>query len=287
MLRSMTGFSKIEKEFEEGKIYGEARSLNNRYLELNIKVQKTDYLLEQRMREIAKKYLKRGRVDVSLKWERPENSYPVLKINENTVSQYLSLAEKMREKFGIRGTLTVETLLSLKDTILYEEQTPLQSERLLEAFEELLIGLDADRRREGKLIEEELEKGLNKLERMVEEIESHLPLAISDYEKRLKSKLSEFVGCVNEERILEEMVFYMEKCNMAEEISRLRGHIENFRNSMKGEGGVGRKLDFIIQEMIREANTIGSKSPDYYISERVISIKVEIEKMREQVQNVE
>lgn len=287
MLRSMTGFSKIEREFPGGKIYGEARSLNNRYLELNIRIQKTDYALEQKLREMAKKYIRRGRVDISLKWEKPENSYPVLKVNEHTVSQYLSLVQTLKERYGFEGSLSVESLLSFRDVIVYEEQVPLQEERLLEAFEELLKGLDSDRKREGRIIEEDLQKRLENVENIIKEIEVHFPYAMSQHEQRLRNKLKEFVNTVNEERLLEEMVLYMEKYDIAEEIARLMGHIENFRNSMKEDGGVGRKLDFIIQEMIREANTIGSKSPDYYTSERVIAIKVEVEKLREQVQNVE
>ncbi|MCX7857846.1 MAG: YicC family protein [Deltaproteobacteria bacterium] len=287
MLRSMTGFSKVEKEFPEVKIYGEARSLNNRYLELNIKIQKVDYLLEQKLREIAKKYLRRGRVDISLKWGRPENSYPMLKINEENVSQYISIAKSLKEKYGLPGSLSIEGLLSFKDVIMYEEHLPIQEEKVFEVFEELLRLLDADRKREGKVIEEDLRKRLANVRKAVEEIEIHFPLAMSQHEQRLKNKLKEATGVVSEERILEEMVIYMERYDMAEEISRLKGHIDNFENSMNEEESVGRKLDFIIQEMIRETNTIGSKSPDYFISEKVVIIKVEIEKLREQVQNVE
>jgi len=287
MLRSMTGFAKIEKEFPEGKIYGEARSLNNRYLELNIKIQKTDYSLEQKLREIAKKHLKRGRVDISLKWERPENSYPVLKVNEQTVSQYLNLLKELKERYELEGSLTVETLLTFKDVIVFEEQSAIQEERLLQTFEELLISLDLEKRREGLIIQEELEKRMNKIKDIVGELEAHFPHAMAQYEKKLRERLKELTTSINEERLLQEMVFYMEKHDIAEEISRLKGHIDNLEKSMREEAPVGRKLDFIIQEMIREANTIGSKSPDYFISQRVVDIKVEVEKMREQVQNVE
>lgn len=287
MLRSMTGFSKTELELKDGKLYGEARSLNSRYLEINVRLQRPDYLLEQKLREVAKKYLRRGRVDVAIKWERLDNyNFPV-KVNENAVSWYLALVRELKEKFGLEGSLDVETILSFRDVIVYEEQPFPQTEKVLELFEQLLLALDAERRREGKIIEEELQKILAQIESLLQEIENHLPEAISFHEKRLKDRLKELVNSINEDRILEETFLYIEKHNMAEEICRLRGHIENFKNSMKEDCAIGRKLEFITQEMLREANALGSKSPDYFISERVISIKVEIEKLREQLQNVE
>ncbi|MCS7280047.1 MAG: YicC family protein [Desulfobacterota bacterium] len=287
MVKSMTGFSKIEKDFPEGKIYGEARSLNNRYLELNIKIPKADFSLEQRLREIAKKYLRRGRVDVVLRWEKAIHSCPVPRVNEVAVSRYLELVRELKEKFGIEGSIGLENLFGLKDVIFYEEQPPPNETYLVEAFEELLRALDDERRREGRSIQEDLEKTLKRIGLFIDEIEIRIPHSRAQYEKKLKDKLKEAVGFVNEERLLEELLLYAERCDVAEEISRLRGHMENFISSMQQTEPIGRKLDFIIQEMLREANTIGSKSTDLYISERVVSIKVELEKLREQVQNVE
>lgn len=287
MLRSMTGFAKIEREVKEGRLIGEARSLNNRYLEVNIKIPKSDYSLEQKLRELVKKYLRRGKVDISFKLERSVDSHLKVKINEEVVAQYISLVKEIKKRFKLRNSLSLEALLSFKDVIQYEELSPLSEESIFEAFEEILKELDRERRKEGSMIEKELTERLDEMVRILREIEEHVPDAMLSWRERLRGKLRELKETVEEEKLLKEAIFYMEKFDISEEISRLKSHIENFRLSLREDLPLGRKLEFISQEMLREANTMGSKSPDYFVSERVVLLKLEIERIREQIQNVE
>lgn len=287
MLRSMTGFAKIEREVREGRLIGEARSLNNRYLEVNIKIPKSDYFLEQKLRELVKKYLRRGRVDISFKLERSTDSHLKVKINEEVVAQYISLVKEIKKRFKLRNSLSLEALLSFKDVIQYEELSPLSEESIFEAFEEILKELDRERRKEGSMIEKELTERLDEMVRILREIEEHVPDAMLSWKERLRGKLKELKETVEEEKLMKEAIFYMEKFDISEEISRLKSHIQNFRLSLREDLPLGRKLEFISQEMLREANTMGSKSPDYFVSERVVLLKVEIERIREQIQNVE
>jgi len=289
MLKSMTGFAKIEMEHSEGKITGEARSLNNRYLEVSIKLPRTDYHYEQRLRELVKRYIKRGKVDITMKWERTNNQYSILKINENALKQYMDLIGLLKHHFNIKGRISIDTILNFKDIIVFEENNTVTDEVLTPAFENLLVKLNEERIREGELIEADLTQRLEKISTDLQAIEKRWPRNVQSHEKKLKEKIMALAkaSTVDEVRILQELAIYMERVDIAEEIVRLKGHIENFKNTLHSSESMGRKLDFIIQEMVRETNTIGSKSNDLAINERVIQIKVEIEKMREQVQNVE
>jgi uncharacterized protein (TIGR00255 family) len=289
MLKSMTGFAKIEMDYNEGRIIGEARSLNNRYLEVNIKLPRTDYPYEQRLREFVKRYIKRGKIDITVKWERTNNPYSGLKINENALKQYIELIDTLKQNFGVKGSIRIDTVLNFKDIIAFEENNTVSEEALTPAFENLLIKLNEERAREGELIAADLKQRLQKITADLIAIEKRWPRSIQNHEKKLKEKIVELTKAptIDEVRILQELAIYMERVDIAEEIVRLKGHIENFKNTLQSSESIGRKLDFIIQEMVRETNTIGSKSNDLSINERVIQIKVEIEKMREQVQNVE
>ncbi len=285
----MTGFAKIEMDYNEGRIIGEARSLNNRYLEVNIKLPRTDYPYEQRLREFVKRYIKRGKIDITVKWERTNNPYSGLKINENALKQYIELIDTLKQNFGVKGSIRIDTVLNFKDIIAFEENNTVSEEVLTPAFENLLIKLNEERAREGELIAADLKQRLQKITADLIAIEKRWPRSIQNHEKKLKEKIVELTKAptIDEVRILQELAIYMERVDIAEEIVRLKGHIENFKNTLQSSESIGRKLDFIIQEMVRETNTIGSKSNDLSINERVIQIKVEIEKMREQVQNVE
>jgi uncharacterized protein (TIGR00255 family) len=289
MPKSMTGFAKIETECAEGKLYGEARALNNRYLEINIKLPKIDYTSEQKLRELVKAYVKRGKVDITVKWDKPFNNSGTPKINEIAVKQYLSLIETLKKDYNIKGDLTIENVLTFKDILAYEDNNNLTEDMLFISFENLLKRLDEERSKEGMLINDDLLIRLEEIESNIQEIEKRNPLTAKAHEEKLREKMLEVTQCssIDEVRVLQELAIYIERLDIAEEIVRLKGHLANFRETLASSESMGRKLDFIIQEMVRETNTIGSKSNDLLINERVIKIKVEIEKMREQAQNVE
>ncbi|NLW34724.1 YicC/YloC family endoribonuclease [Syntrophorhabdus aromaticivorans] len=289
MPKSMTGFAKVEMEYADGKVYGEARALNNRYLEINIKLPRIDYTGEQKAREIVRRYVKRGKADITIKWDRTSTAYGTARINEDVVRQYIGLVETLKQDYGLTGGLTVENILGFKDVIAYEESNGFAEDVLLAAVESLLARLDEDRTREGELIRADLSKRLEEIARSLGEIEERQPLTAKIHEERLREKMVEVTksSSIDEVRVLQELALYVERLDITEEIVRLKGHLDNFRSTLDTTGPMGRKLDFIIQEMVRETNTIGSKSNDLPINERVIKIKVEIEKIREQVQNVE
>lgn len=289
MPKSMTGFAKIEKEFPEGKITSEARSLNSRYLEINIRLPRADYASEQKLRELIKRHIKRGKVDITIKWEKAVDEMTIPKVNESIVRQYAAMVENLKEHYGVKGDLTIDNVFSLKDVFVYEENNSLSEEILMETSANLLILLNEERSREGKYISDDLNDRVQTIVMNLSEIEKGWPAVIKAHEEKLRGKIAEVTQsiAVDETRILQEIAIFMERLDISEEIVRLTGHLDNFRTTLSSTEPIGRKLDFIIQEMVRETNTIGSKSNDLYINERVIRIKVEIEKMREQVQNVE
>lgn len=289
MPKSMTGFAKTETECAEGKLYGEARALNNRYLEISIKLPKIDYASEQKLRDLVKTYVKRGKVDITIKWDKPFNNAGTPKVNEAVAKQYIGLIETLKQDYGLKGDLTIENILAFKDIIAYEENNNLTEDVLFIPFKNLLKRLDEERSREGAMIGDDLIKRLDEITSTIQEIEVRRPLTIKAHEEKLREKMLEITQCtsIDEVRVLQELAIYIERLDITEEIVRLKGHLANFRETLYSLDSMGRKLDFIIQEMVRETNTIGSKSNDLFINELVIKIKVEIEKMREQVQNVE
>ncbi len=285
----MTGFARIEKDYPEGKLSGEARSLNSRYLEIGIRLPKIDYFYEQKMRELVKKRTKRGKIDISVKWEKSSEQINIPKINENTIKQYAETVKALKKNFRLKGDLTVDNVFNLRDVFVYEENNNITEDKLVSCFEALLTELNNEREKEGRLIQEDLATRTGTILSNIIEIETRWPAMIKTHEEKLKEKILEVTKstAVDETRVLQEIAIYMERLDISEEIIRLKGHIDNFKTTLNSDDSIGRKLDFIIQEMVRETNTIGSKSNDLYINERVILMKVEIEKMREQVQNVE
>jgi uncharacterized protein (TIGR00255 family) len=283
----MTGFSKVEVENGEGKCYGEARSLNSRYLEISLKLPRSASSLESKLREMTKKVMKRGRLDVTIKWDRGDENLAIPTANDDAIRSYIALADHLKQTYDLTGSLTLNELMSFKDILVYEEKL-LPEQMLLDCFELLLQKLNEEREREGALVKADLLGRLDTIGENLALVERRWPEAIKNHENLLKERILEIShAVVDETKILQEMGFYMERLDIAEEISRLGGHVQHFRDTLESGEEIGRKLDFIIQEMVRETNTIASKSNDLFISERAILIKVEIEKMREQVQNVE
>lgn len=288
MPRSMTGFARVETETATGTLAAEARSLNSRYLELSLRLPRAASSLEQRVRELVKRHLKRGRVDVTVKWDRSETEFGTPTVNEDAIAWYVGLAGHLKDVYKLKGDLTVETVMGFKDIITYEEKQ-IDEEALFATLETLLQKLNDERAREGALIRDDLLGRITAISSALAEVEVRWPEVIRDHEQSLRQKIAEVTAQVpvDEMRILQELAIYMERLDIAEEISRLKGHLDHFRATVGGGGEIGRKLDFLIQEMVRETNTIASKSNDLAINERVIKMKVETEKLREQVQNLE
>ncbi len=292
MIKSMTGFGRCEAVTDECKISVEIKAVNHRYLDLSIKMPKKFNYFEAAMRTLLKDYIQRGKVDVFITYENYAEEKVDLKYNSSLAAEYMQSFEKMAEQFGIENDVKV-SMLSRCPEVFTMEQQPENEEHLwslLEpVFKKAAESFVETRVREGENLRKDLLGKLDYMLTIVDFIEEHSPKVLEDYRKKLEDKVREILRttAVDESRILTEVTIFADKICVDEETVRLRSHIEGMRKELLAGGGVGRKLDFIAQEMNRESNTILSKSSDLEISDRAIILKTEIEKVREQIQNIE
>ncbi len=292
MIKSMTGFGRYEAVTPEHKITAEMKAVNHRYLDLNIKMPKKFNYFEAGIRSLLKNYIQRGKVDVFIGYEDYTEEKLCLKYNGVLASEYMECFVKMQRQFGIENDVKVSMLAQMPE-VLSMEQAPEDEEQigkaLSEAIEEAAKRFVASRVQEGERLREDLLGKLNHMESLVDFIEERFPAVLTEYRAKLEDKVKELLenSLIDENRIAAEVTIYADKICVDEETVRLRSHIEATRKELNAGGSVGRKLDFIAQEMNREANTILSKSGDLEISDKAIDLKTEIEKVREQIQNIE
>ncbi|MBS1238678.1 MAG: YicC family protein [Deltaproteobacteria bacterium] len=186
MPKSMTGFARVEKEYEEGKLSGEARSLNSRYLEISIKLPRIDFFYEQKLRELVKKRVKRGKIDITMKWEKTSEQISIPKVNENTIKQYAETIKALKKSYKLKGHLTVDNIFSLRDVFVYEENNSVTEEKLVNCVETLLTELNSERAKEGQLIQEDLMARVATILSGLSEIETRWPATIKTHEEKLK-----------------------------------------------------------------------------------------------------
>ena len=292
MLKSMTGFGRSEIANESQKITVEMKAVNHRYCDINIKMPKKLSIFEAGIRNLLKKYIQRGKVDVFITYEDYTENNMVLKYNEELAAEYVRVLQKMGEQFGIENDVRVSALSRYSDVLTLEEQT-VDTDELWGVLEEALHKA-SEQFVEARLIEGENLKNdlVGKLDGMLEDvdfIEKRSPEILTEHRQRLEAKVKELLGdsTIDESRIVTETTIFADKICVDEEIVRLRSHITSTRNALIEGGSIGRKLDFIAQEMNREANTILSKANDLEVANRAINLKTEIEKVREQIQNIE
>ena len=289
MIKSMTGFGRCEAVTDECKISVEIKAVNHRYLDLSIKMPKKFNYFEAAMRTLLKDYIQRGKVDVFITYEDYTEDQVSLKYNSTLAAEYMKNFEKMAEQFGLEDDVTV-SMLSRCPEVLTMEQVPEDEEHMWAMLQEVLKGAAENfvetRLREG---ENHLIGKLDHMLSMVDFIEERSPKILEEYRQRLGDKVRELLqnSTIDESRILTEVTVFADKICVDEETVRLRSHIEGMKKELLAGGSVGRKLDFIAQEMNRESNTILSKSNDLEISDQGILLKTEIEKVREQIQNIE
>ena len=282
MLKSMTGFGRCEQVTDQYKISVEMKAVNHRYLDLGIRMPKKFSRFENAVRTFLKEYVKRGKVDLFISFEDYTESELCVRYNQRLAEEYVDCFKKMEEAFGLPNDMTVSALARLPE-VLTMEQVPEDEERLWEilsgALKEAAENLVHSREAEGEHLRQDLLEKLNYMEGLVAFIEERAPVILKEYRARLEDKVKELLdgSSIDEGRIAAEVVIYADKICVDEETVRLM---------MQGEN-VGRMLDFIAQEMNREANTILSKSSDPAISDQAIALKTEIEKIREQIQNIE
>lgn len=292
MIKSMTGFGRCEAVTDECKISVEIKAVNHRYLDLSIKMPKKFNYFEAAMRTLLKDYIQRGKVDVFITYEDYTEDQVSLKYNSTLAADYMKNFEKMAEQFGLEDDVTV-SMLSRCPEVLTMEQVPEDEEHMWAMLQEVLKGAAENfvetRLREGENLKNDLIGKLDHMLSMVDFIEERSPKILEEYRQRLGDKVRELLqnSTIDESRILTEVTVFADKICVDEETVRLRSHIEGMKKELLAGGSVGRKLDFIAQEMNRESNTILSKSNDLEISDQGILLKTEIEKVREQIQNIE
>ncbi len=292
MIKSMTGFGRYELVENNRKLTIEMKSVNHRYFDVNIKMPKKLSFFESSMRNILKNYAVRGKIDIYVTYEDLAGVDCNLKYNENLAKEYVKYYEKMVKEFNIRDDISASTLgrcpevLTMEDAAIDEEEICIIVEKTLNGACTLF---EESRKREGSQLSSDLVDKLNCMLKLVEIIEKRSPQVLSEYRKKLEDKMKEIFenSQIDDSRIASEVIIFADKICVDEEVVRLKSHIQNMKADISKGGEIGRKLDFIAQEMNREANTILSKANDLEITNIAINLKTAVEKIREQIQNIE
>lgn len=292
MIKSMTGFGRQEVTEGNRKFTVEIKSVNHRYLDVNIKMPKKLNFFESSIRSLLKEYMERGKVDLFISYEDYSEKNGALKYNEDIAGQYLAYLNKMAEHFKLENDIRVSTLSRYPEVFTMEEQT-IDEKELWSVLEKAIRGaceqFVASRIKEGEHLRADLCDKLDGMLTYVDFIEERSPVLLKEYKERLEEKVKELLGDkqIDDARIATEVTIFADKVCVDEETVRLKSHIKSTKETLMAGGSVGRKLDFIAQEMNREANTILSKANDLEISDIGINLKTDIEKVREQIQNIE
>ena len=292
MIKSMTGFGRCENLQGDRKFTVEMKAVNHRYFDVSVKMPKKLSFFESAIRGLLKEYMQRGKVDVFITYEDFTEENVSLKYNETIAGEYLKYYRQMAQTFGLEDNVKVTDLARCPEVLTMEEQTADEKE-IWAVLEVALRGaceqfVDA-RIREGEALKRDIFDKLDGMLKDVASIEERFPAIMAAYREKLNAKVQELLGDaqIEEGRLAAEVVLFADKICTDEETVRLKSHIEGMRAALEAGGGIGRKLDFIAQEMNREANTILSKANDLETSNLAINLKTEIEKVREQIQNIE
>lgn len=292
MIKSMTGFGRAEIEEDNRKICVEIKAVNHRYLDESIKMPKSFGMFEAPVRTVLKEYIERGKVDVYITFEDLGEENVTIRYNKQVAVEYLKYLREMKEDFELDDDIRLSTL-SRYPEVLTMEEAPADEESIWKTLEKA-VRAAAEKFRESRIKEGENLKAdlISKLDGMLEQvgvIEARSPEIVKAYQEKLENKIRELLGSreIDDARILTEVGIFADKICVDEEIVRLKSHIQAVKDELVKGGTVGRKLDFLAQEMNREANTTLSKANDLELSNTAINIKTEIEKIREQIQNIE
>lgn len=293
MIKSMTGFGK--GEYSDGKysVTVEIKSVNHRYADINVKIPRRYSFAEEKIKNQIKSSVSRGKLDVSVLIEALIDGDISVNLNTGIAEKYISNLKALKESYNLEGEITLELISSMPDVIRAVPDVEDEEEVMAvigKAVEIAVENLDLMRIKEGKKLAEDLHMRGDLIASYVKKTETKVPETVSNYKEKLNDRISELVSNkieVPEERILLEAAIFADKTNITEELVRLDSHIRQLHDILGADGSNGKKLDFLVQEMNREANTIGSKVSDIEMTGNVIEIKSEVEKIREQVQNVE
>lgn len=292
MIKSMTGFGRCELSEGERKVTVEIKTVNHRYLDVAMKMPKKLNFFDSAIRTVLKEYLQRGKVDVFVTYEDLSESNVSLVYNQKVAEQYVEYFRRMEEQFGLENDMKVSVLARCPEVLVMEEQQEDEEEIWL-LLEKAVRGacekVVETRVREGEALKKDLLAKLDEMRKMAAFIEDRSPQIMAEYRQKLEAKVQDLLSDAqtDEGRIAMEVTLFADKICVDEEIVRLRSHVEATKEALEAGGSIGRKLDFIAQEMNREANTTLSKANDLEISNCAIDLKTEIEKVREQIQNIE
>lgn len=294
MIKSMTGFGRGEYSDGKRNITVEIKSVNHRYSDVSVKMPRRYSFAEDKIKSTVKSKVRRGKIDVSVMVENITENDINIKLNEPIARQYCENLKILQDAFCLKGDISLELLANMPDVMKAIPDVEDESEiiaAILVPVEQAALNLEKMRSIEGeKLAEDLLKKGEN-IKALLDKIAIRAPLVVTDYMEKLKNRITELLNgnaSLPEERILTEAAIFADKCAIDEEITRLNSHLIQLEKIVKsGNEAEGKKLDFLVQEMNREANTIGSKANDITITNYMLDIKSEIEKIREQVQNIE
>lgn len=292
MLKSMTGFGRCEISDDNRKIIVEMKAVNHRYCDINFRMPKKLAFFETAMRNLLKKHIQRGKIDIFITYEDYTEAGICLKYNEDLAKEYYRQLDRLSRQFNIDNDINASILSGYPEVFSLEEQT-IDEKELWRALELALQGACENfvesRITEGEQLKTDILMKLDSMSDVVGYIEERSPELIAEYKEKLHVKIKEMLAdsTIDENRILTEVAIFADRASIDEEVVRLKSHIKNTRDTLMAGGSVGRKLDFVAQEMNREANTILSKANDLSISNRAIDLKTNIEKIREQIQNIE
>lgn len=291
-MNSMTGYGLFEKRNDDFYIKVEMKSVNNRYLDINMRMSNSLIYAEESVKSLIKSKIKRGKVDVFINFECLNSEDVKIDVDYKLLNKYIIISKDLEKNFGVKSDISFLELM--RDPNIFKSQkddfeVDLVKKEILEVAEKSLNNLVVSRQIEGKEIKKDFKKKLSEIKKLTDFVEKRAPITLKENEERLRNRISEYLDAtkIDESRILTEIAIILDKLSIDEEITRLKIHIDNFNDIIESEESIGRKLDFLIQEMNREVNTIGSKSNDIEITNTVVKLKSEIEKLREQVQNVE
>ena len=292
MVKSMTGYGRCVETVGGREFTVELRSVNNRYLDCTVKLPRALSFAEDTVKQAVKNAISRGKVDVFISMRSEGGSDARVTLNAPLVEGYLAAMKEMAQRFGVVDDISVSTLARMQDVFTVEREE-VDEEQLLKdlmtVVEGAIAGYDAMRAAEGAALEKDLRSRGETILELVSQVEAGSAETVAAYRTRLENKLREVLAStsIDESRILTEAAIFADKVAVDEETVRLRSHLDQMNRMLSSGGAIGRKLDFLLQEMNRESNTIGSKCSDVRLARIVVDIKAELEKIREQTQNIE
>ncbi len=292
MIRSMTGYGTGRHRVNSNGFDVEIRTVNHRYLDIYIKPPKQLGFLEEKVRQTISKSISRGRVEVYISYEENGEGSRNVIIDDNLVKTYIDALKTIKEKYDLKDDITVSLISGFPDVFRLEKTEIDEDEMwnlLSPALDEAIGSLVAMREAEGRKIKEDLLEKVRSVDMLIKDVELRSPEVVKEHKQKLEKRLKELLDqkVVDEGRLALEVAIFADRCSIDEELTRLRSHISTMRRIFELGEPVGRRLDFLLQEMNREVNTIGSKASDLFITQKVLDIKGELEKIREQVQNIE